>query len=52
MTGNQSAGCDPPPAVAPAGSLPQAEINFGQTAGTGDWLEMDQTPGAGDDTWD
>jgi hypothetical protein len=41
-----------PPAVAPARSPPQAEINFDQTAGADGWPEMDQTPGAGDDTWD
>ncbi len=40
-----------PPAVMAARSPPQAEINFDQTAGTGDWPEMDQRPGAGDDTW-
>jgi hypothetical protein len=41
-----------PSTVAPARSPPQAELDFDQTADTGDWLEVDQTPGAGDDLWD
>ena len=41
-----------PPAVAPARSPPQAEINFDQTAGADGWPEMDQTAGAAGDTWD
>ena len=39
------------PIVLPARSPPQAEMDFDQVAGAGEWPEMDQT--AGDDgTWD
>ena len=41
-----------PPAVSPARSPPQAEINFDQTAGADRWPEMDQTAGAQGETWD
>ena len=41
-----------PPAVSPARSPPQAEMDFDQTAGADDWTEMDQTAAAIDDAWD
>ena len=41
-----------PPAVAPARSPPQAEIEFDQTGGADDWPELDQTAGATGSTWD
>ena len=40
-----------PPAVSPARSPPQAEMDFDQTAGADGWPEMDQTAAAIDDTW-
>ena len=39
-----------PPAVRPARSPPQAEMDFDQAAGPSEWPEMDQTVGS-DDTW-
>jgi len=40
-----------PPAVSPARSPPQVEINFDQAVGADGWPEIDQTAGAQDDTW-
>lgn len=39
-----------PPAVSPARSPPQAEMDFDQVAGADEWPEMDQTVAAGSDT--
>ncbi len=41
-----------PPAVLPARAPPQQELDFDQVAGTDEWPEMDQTAGAGGDTWE
>ncbi len=41
-----------PPAILPARSPPQGELGFDQDAGRDHWPEMDQTAGAGGDTWD
>ena len=41
-----------PPEVLPARAPPQSEMEFTQTAGLGDWPEMDQTAGSGDDDGD
>jgi hypothetical protein len=41
-----------PPEVLPARAPPQAEMDFNSAAGPGDWPEMDQTAGSGDDGWD
>jgi hypothetical protein len=41
-----------PPAILPARSPPQGEIQFNQTASTDEWPEMDQTTGEGGDTWE
>jgi hypothetical protein len=41
-----------PPEVLPARAPPQAEMDFAQGGGLGDWPEMDQTAGGGDDGWD
>jgi hypothetical protein len=40
------------PAVRPARSPPQAEMEFDQVASGEDWPEMDQTAGTLQDTWD
>jgi hypothetical protein len=40
------------PEVLPARAPPQAEMDFAQGTGLGDWPEMDQTAGGGDDGWD
>ena len=41
-----------PPAVSPARSPPQQEMDFDQVAGTDEWPEMNQTVAAGSDTWE
>ncbi len=41
-----------PPAILPARSPPQEEIQFDQATGTDEWPDMDQTAGAGGDTWE
>ena len=41
-----------PPEVSPARAPPQAEMAFAPGTGLGDWPEMDQTAGSGDDGWD
>ena len=41
-----------PPAVSPARSPPQQELDFDQVAGADEWPEMDQTMAAGSDTWE
>jgi hypothetical protein len=41
-----------PPEVLPARAPPQAEMDFAQGTGLGDWPEMDQTAGRGGDGWD
>ncbi len=41
-----------PPAILPARSPPQAEMDFDQAAGTPDWPEMDQSADPAGDTWD
>ncbi len=40
-----------PPAILPARSPPQGEIEFDQTAGTPEWPEMNQLADPADDTW-
>jgi len=39
-----------PPAILPARSPLQEEIQFNQTANTDEWPDMDQTAGEGGDT--
>jgi hypothetical protein len=41
-----------PPAILPARSPPQGEIQFDQAAGKDEWPEMDQTAGEGGDAWE
>ena len=41
-----------PPVMRPARSPPQAKMDFDQVAATAEWPEMDQTAGAGGDTWE
>ena len=41
-----------PPAILPARSPPQGEIQFDQETGTDEWPEMDQTAGEGGETWE
>ena len=41
-----------PPAILPARSPPQGEIQFDQAAGTDEWPEMDQTAGEGGGAWE
>jgi hypothetical protein len=38
-----------PPAVLPARGPPQGELEFDQTAGRNEWVEVDQTAGLGDE---
>ncbi len=40
------------PEVLPARGPPQAELEFDQAGGAEQWPEMDQTAGAGGDTWE
>ena len=40
------------PEVLPARAPPQGAFEFGQVTGQEEWPEMDQTAGAGNDTWD
>ncbi len=40
------------PELVPARAPPQGALEFQQGAASDDWPEMDQTAGAGDDSWD
>jgi len=41
-----------PPAILPARSPPQTELEFDQGGGHDDWPEMDQSQGTSGDSWD
>ena len=39
------------PEILPARAPPQAEMDFGQSAGQEEWPDIDQTAGMTDETW-